>query len=536
MTSNEQPEINEDGDGGRGKGRRGRGKGRGKGRGGHADGSDGSGDMPPWVGPPSPNAAVLEGEWTDSLGHAVFVEAGPRRRGPLMATLSRSGKEQTLSLRCDSSTGAWACGNAVMDLNNSGPSCLVWVTSDGRRSVWLRPEGQGGGGAAQKMPDLMPWLLMPDLPGKNRGGPLAPAGTANEASIGSTGGGKAGRRRWASILEEEAEDEDLWNQSAKGEVEQKNDDKEETTEASASSGAATGSHNDNSVAVDSSRIAALLDVRQVFGNDRNAQEVLSHILMDHDLLRRDGEDAMVPSLDSPLWERLSELPRRNALQRLASFKAGDRGFLPETAPDFSEVRCGRHRFPVAATDLQALIRRWSGPNDMPQRVAAMAHVVSLYRILENPLNPYWERSSMQLGWDSVQRKKAGVEYELFASPFNARVENGHYCSRWPHAEALFGSLGAYPDVIDKIPTSAIVGINPPFSEAYLDHVIGKSLDTLVNRFKRVHLTIPVREAPWRSQLHRLKGASFVKQFWDSTALSDKALAQPVLYWEGSELG
>lgn len=165
----------------------------------------------------------------------------------------------------------------------------------------------------------------------------------------------------------------------------------------------------------------------------------------------------------------------------------------------------------------------------------MAHVLSLYRALDNPLAPEPQRSALQLGWDALERKRAGIEYELFASPFNASVENGHYGSRWPHVECDFGSVGSYPGVIDIFPEGTIIGVNPPFSDAYLEHLMGTSLEYLVDRFRRVHLFVPVREAPWRSQLRRLQGASFVRQFWDSTALKERPLGQPVLYWEGSEL-
>lgn len=522
-----QAENHEDGDVGH-SWRRGPGRGGGRGRGGYGDGTE------LWMTTTSPNATAIEGEWADSLGNRVVVEAGPRRRGPLTATLMRGGREQTLSVRCDPSSGVWACGNAVMDLQSSGPSCLVWVAADGRRSVWRREDESRSVGAERPPPDLLPWLLMSE-PGADSGGSGAAGTTQATIEV-------SNRRRWASIAEEreeDAEQEDpYWQRPRKdlpGEEEPILGEEPKAVSASAAE-TVVGGASDLSVAADASRISALLDVRQVFGSDRNSQEVLTCLLMDHDLLRRGDEDVMVPSLDSPLWGRLAELPRRNALQRLGSFKASDRGFRPEAAPDLTEVRCGRHRIPVALTDTQALMRRWVGPNDARQRVDAMAHVLSLYRTLENPLNPYWERSSMQLSWDPMETKRAGVECELFASPFNARVGCGRYCSRWPHAEALFGSLGAYPAVLSKIPVNVVVSINPPFSDAYLDHVMGQTLDDMVARFKRVCLTVPVREAPWRHRLHRLKGASFVKQFWDSTSLAEKNLAHPVLYWEGSELG
>jgi len=520
--------------GGRGYPRR-RGKGRGwagKGKSNEDGPSEewASPDMPPWVGKGGPTPASLEGEWLDSLGHAVTVEPGWRRNGPLTVRLVRGEREQVLSLRCDPMSGVWACGNALLDLAASGPQSLVWVTHDGRRSVWTRCENGEGAAGSAKLPDLLPWLLVPPS--------HVVDGEVSQEQSGSMGMGMittSTRRRWASIAEESVDEEDIENLLGNEDMKAKASD----AEGSGTSPTTRPSNGGRSIslAADSARVSALLDVRQVLGNDRNAQELLSGLLMDHDLLRRDSEDPMIPAADSPLWERLPEVPRRNALHRLGNFQVTDlSGCMAEAAsPDFSEFCCGRHRIPAASTDVQALLRRWMGPNDLPRRASSMAHVLALYRALESPLLPFWQRGSMQLTWDPVERKKANVEYELFASPFNARVSNGRYASRWPHAEGAFGSLGSYPTVVSAIPTSASVGVNPPFSEAYLDHVVGKSLDDLVERFRRVHLTVPVREAPWRAQLQRLQGASFMRQFWDSTSMTERPLAQPVLYWEGGEL-
>jgi len=205
------------------------------------------------------------------------------------------------------------------------------------------------------------------------------------------------------------------------------------------------------------------------------------------------------------------------------------------AQDFSQIRVGRHSFPVMRTDLSGLQRRWIGGQDLAHQADCMAHVLALYRALENPLSPMEQRNALQLGFDPAARARAGIEYELFASPFNARVENGRFASRWPHVEKKFGSIGKYPDVIEAFPEDATVGVNPPFSESYLDHVFSQSLARIVDRFRKVHIWAPIREAPWRSQLHRLKGATFVRQFWDATALKERPIGQQVLYWEGSQL-
>lgn len=484
--------------------------GRGGGRGGQAHNGYGNAgdDWQEQAGGGGGNDELL-GEWTDSLGHSIVVTQGTSWRGPLHAKLTRGAKEQVLSLRREDGTGRWACGNAMLDADSSTADCLIWIAYDGRRSVWRRHTGGDGAGDPQPL-DLLPWLL--------NSGPSAakPAGDTLGSSIPT-------RRRWGSIMSEDDEEEfDFLGLSGKPGV---------NTAVACAEGEA------DAASADGARVAAVLDVRQVLGADRGAQETLSYILMDHDIVRRPDEDPIVPAVDSPLWERLPEQPRRNTLQLLASWKGVvGGGCRPSAAADdFSEVHVGRHRFPVASTDVQALLRRWTGPKDSASRSAAMAHVLSLYRALDNPLAPEPQRSALQLGWDALERKRAGIEYELFASPFNASVENGHYGSRWPHVECDFGSVGSYPGVIDIFPEGTIIGVNPPFSDAYLEHLMGTSLEYLVDRFRRVHLFVPVREAPWRSQLRRLQGASFVRQFWDSTALKERPLGQPVLYWEGSEL-
>lgn len=495
---------------GRGKGRgRGRGKGRGKPRGGGNGRGDGS-DLPPWLsGGPTP--ALLEGEWLDSLGHTVTVEGGQL---PLNATLRRGTKAQALSLRCDPSSGAWACGNALLDLASSGPSCLVWTTSDGRRSVWWRERSNEQAEEDERPPELLPWLLVPEAIGGFLRG-------ADRSS--------SGKPRWATITEEEDEAADR-SEGESGEAVSR-----VVSSKSAKSTRSARKEDDKDSGLDCSRVNAILNVRQVFGSDHKSQERLNFIIMDHDLVRKPDEDVMVPGPESPLWQRLAETPRRNALQILANFSPSERdGIASPAAADFSEFRCGRHRIPAAATDVQALMRRYSGPNDLSRRANCVAHVISLYRAMENPLVPFWQRNDMQLSWDAALRQRSNVHYELFASPFNARVPNGNYASRFPHAEAEFGSIGSYPSVIDKIPAEATIGVNPPFSDAYLEHVVGQSLDKLVDRFARVHLTVPVREAPWRQRLQKLEGTSLIQQFWDATASADKPLSHPVLYWNGGQ--
>eukprot|EP00927_Polykrikos_kofoidii_P071553 TRINITY_DN67814_c0_g1_i1.p1 TRINITY_DN67814_c0_g1~~TRINITY_DN67814_c0_g1_i1.p1 ORF type:complete len:564 (-),score=107.73 TRINITY_DN67814_c0_g1_i1:133-1737(-) len=451
--------------------------------------------------PPCFESESFEGVWTDSLGNEIRVKQGTSSRGPLTAILSRDGKETVLSLRYDGYTGLWACGNAVIDVAASDENSRVWWAAyDGRRSVWRRrlddSKNEEGDAAADVIspPDLLPWLLAPvrfDVngakPGDTADGDEATGDVSKDCAEGVTGD-----EEWAVKKD-----------------------------------------------YDGGRVSALLDVRQVIGGDRAAQEALSTILVDHDLARRPGEDIMVPAVDSPLWDRLEDMPRRNALHVVTRFHAERSPSCPieMIAHDFTQINVGRHRVLAAPTDVEALLKRWVGMQEahVMRRTAAVAHVFSLYRSLENPLTSVHQRGMLQLGTLPSERRRAGIEYEMFASPFNAVVENGKFGSRWPHAEVCFGSAGSYPSVIEKFPEDAVVGVKPPFSDGYLEHVMGQSLERIVKRFRKVHLVVPVRDKPWRGQLRRLEGCGFVKSFWDATAQQVVSMGQPVVCWEGGEL-
>eukprot|EP00928_Gymnodinium_smaydae_P035149 TRINITY_DN24794_c0_g1_i1.p1 TRINITY_DN24794_c0_g1~~TRINITY_DN24794_c0_g1_i1.p1 ORF type:complete len:522 (-),score=104.14 TRINITY_DN24794_c0_g1_i1:189-1679(-) len=478
-------------DGGKsgGKGKRGGGKGRNKGsRGGKGWGKKGGYDGEgawgdggfgaPWGELMSPfDAHSFEGTWLDSLGNEVRVEGAGGPRGPLTAYLARpGGREQALSLRHDGQTGLWACGNAVLDASASADARRVWVAFDGKRSVWQRRD-QGG---------------------KAAGGDRVGAADAD---------GAVDLLPWLLIPEYDG------------------------TAAEEAGGG------DN---FDGGRISAVLDVRQVFGNDYKSQDLFSEMLLDHGLIKGPGGDPIVPAVDSPLWERLAEGPRRNALQVFSRFHAAPSPCCPVVmadGPPACEVHVGRHRFQVTDADFQALDERWMGEDEGHLRkTAAMAHVLALYRMVESPLLQDGQRGILQRSTEPSVRQSAGVEYEIFASPLNACVPNGHFGSRWPHVESLFGSAGSYPDVIDKFPKGAVVGVHPPFTSAYLDHLMGDTLDRILKRFRKVQLVVPVREASWRPKLHRLSGAEFVTKFWDASALRIEPAQQPVFCWLGSELG
>ncbi|CAE7839857.1 unnamed protein product [Symbiodinium sp. KB8] len=494
-------------------------------------------------------ASDLLGEWLDGQDNDVVVQSGPERSRPLTARLARrGGREQVLSLRREPESDCWACGNAVLDKAASTTNVLVWAAYDGRRSVWRRKEV-----SEQAEPnDLLPWLLKaPALLGASKGDeeqqPQAKAANGRVAE--GFAPPPRRQRNWSSI----SMDSDVagvfvgqadWEDPKDGEEGAPTMSDHETPQdrppAEEAARLPAVFDTDNASA-DAARVSAILDARQVLGSASNFQEIFSHLLIDHDLLCQEGEDPMVPSIDSALWQRLPDAPRRNVLHRLAAFQ--NSSFVPGSyvaefpAGNWSELFVGRHRFPVLQTDIQALLRRYTlSADNVASRASAMARVFALYRALENPVLTAGQRSSHQLcTWRPSSKEAADVEYELFASPFNARVGNGKYASRFPHAEKIFGSAGSYPDVLDEWPSTAVVSVNPPFSDAYLDDVVGKQLDRIVAGFKKVHLFVPVRDAPWRKQLRRLSNARFVQDFFDATALKDRHLEQPVLHWEGSEL-
>ena len=55
----------------------------------------------------------------------------------------------------------------------------------------------------------------------------------------------------------------------------------------------------------------------------------------------------------------------------------------------------------------------------------------------------------------------GVEFEGFASPLNASLGAGRYCSAFADTDAPFGSLGSFFSL--RTPLSGSYQLNPPFS-------------------------------------------------------------------------
>lgn len=279
------------------------------------------------------------------------------------------------------------------------------------------------------------------------------------------------------------------------------------------------------VLYDGARVAALLDIRQMLGAHNEPQERLTHILMDHDL-HPNRRDYLIPAADSPLWATLdiSEALQMSIRQRISK--------IPTEALSqriswngHTEVLVGHHRISCRARDVQILQSRWE-PRASTSKDLEIARLLALYSVFDNPLSN--RRNGVHLGLDPEIRRHC--DFELFASPLNAAVCNGHFASKWPHIEHVFGSIGCYPFVLEQMPVNSVVCVNPPFTEAYLDNVMAR-LAELKLRF-RLRMAIPIIDAPWRAKLMRsLPEAQLLKTYYDASGEGYADVLHPTLLWE-----
>lgn len=409
----------------------------------------------------------LEGHWLDSLGHSIIVATGPPSNGSssssdvasftaVLTPLVDHPNATDRVLRIQNAGRGWQCGNVNLELVDEKNERLVWVTNDGRRSVWSRPSAAGGRDEEATQISF-PWLL--------NGAPSEP---------------------WLP-----------------GDI-------------------------PRDILCDGARVAALLDIRQMIGPRSEPQERLTHILMDHDLHPNpQGGDYMIPSIDSPLWQTLKvpETTRKSIIQRISRISHEVLSQRVSWSGD-SEIWVGRHKITCRSRDVQALNARWVfNPKDQSKPME-IARLLALYSVFDNPLSH--RRNGVHLGLDPVIRRCC--DFELFASPLNAAVPNGHFSSKWPHVEYRFGSIGSYPSVIDHLPVDSVVCINPPFTEAYLADVMAR-LAELKLRF-RLRMAIPILEAPWRKKLHSsLPVPQLLKTYYDATAETPADVLHPTLLWE-----
>lgn len=279
---------------------------------------------------------LLRGRWFDSIGNTIVVSVHPGGEG-LKAAMSPlvdhpSACHRVLTITKDragnSVRPSWRCGGARLELADEQQGRVVWVTEDGRRCVWSKVNSANGNvnandvhvggkhsskipkeltatsGAAADAP-FAPWLRSENrFPNGDRPTP----GSANSirasaplaAEKDADGRGRR-RRDKESIEEEDAGTSDQlafpWLQVPDGEVQ-------------------TSSDVPDDILWDGSRVAALLDIRQMIGARNEPQERLTHILMDYDLTP--GRDYLVPGENSDLWETLkvSEGVRRQIYDRI----------------------------------------------------------------------------------------------------------------------------------------------------------------------------------------------------------------------------
>jgi len=108
-------------------------------------------------------AKLIRGHWLDSIGNSIIVSKCTEE-DELTAVLTPlidhpEARDRVLSIR-HGKLRNWRCGNANLEWADEKQQRLVWVTDDGRRSVWSRtlitPEGAVG--------SAFPWLLNNALP------------------------------------------------------------------------------------------------------------------------------------------------------------------------------------------------------------------------------------------------------------------------------------------------------------------------------------------------------------------------------------
>lgn len=401
------------------------------------------------------------GHWLDSIGNSIIVSQCPEEH-QLTAVLTPlidhpQARDRVLIIRQDKSSRQWRCGSAILELADDQQQRLVWVTDDGRRSVWSRRATRENcpGESSDASSSAFPWLLNNALPE-----PWLPLDVPRD------------------------------------------------------------------ILYDGARIAALLDIRQMIGPRSEPQERLTHILMDHDLHPQRG-DYLVPGAESPLWQTLpvSETLRRSIAQRIHR--------IPHEAlsqrvswSGATEVWVGHHKISCRARDIETLESRWVLPPKDERKPLEIARLLALYSVFDIPLSN--RRNGVHLGLDPQLRRQC--DYELFASPLNAAVGNGHFSSKWPHVEWRFGSIGAYPSVLSFLPVNSVVCVNPPFTEAYLSDVMAR-LAELKLRF-RLRIAVPIQDASWRKKLlSSLPSAQLLTTYYDASSDITTDLLHPTLLWE-----
>jgi len=111
-------------------------------------------------------AKQILGHWLDSIGHSIIVsESLAEDKVKLTAVLTPlidhpEAKDRVLIITRPTAETSWRCGNASLEFADEVQRRLVWVTEDGRRSVWSRSDEPNLAlGAAEGDSVAFPWLL-----------------------------------------------------------------------------------------------------------------------------------------------------------------------------------------------------------------------------------------------------------------------------------------------------------------------------------------------------------------------------------------
>jgi hypothetical protein len=422
----------------------------------------------------------VTGYWLDSLGNSILVnesaesgmltarlsphwelDANPTIRKTVAAQRHGVQAVETIVTIERTPQGGWKCGGARLESVVERIHRLVWITKDGRRSIWGRAP-------------------------HNRG--------SEEVDVSSNG---------AAAFP--------WRLSSPG----------------SSSLPEDSIKTPRDILYDAARIAAIMDVRQMIGATNEGQEALTRALMDLDLHGPNG-DYLVPSPSSQVWLNLGVPPSvaQDIVARIHRIPSEATSHRVGWSEDKKEILIGKHKILAHPTDIKALEARWVLSPTHEHRSLEIARLLALYSIFDNPLSN--RRSGLHLGLDPNMRR--ACDYELFASPLNAAVPNGRFASKWPHIEYLFGSIGCYPSVMEVIPTGAIVCINPPFTEAYLNNVMER-LAVFKLKF-RCRIAVPIWDTPWRKRLQgAMPGAQLVQTYYNASEQQEQDLLHPTLLWE-----
>lgn len=228
----------------------------------------------------------------------------------------------------------WNGGNATLIEESATENKLVWVTPDGRHSIWKRSVEET---------------------------------SSNSDSINSETKQKSG----------DADSDDILNTDAfpwllvqpEFSLQKLTAEQKQSIE---------NCPEQKAECLDGGRINCLLDMRQAIGSNRTVQDEFRFLLMDHDMEQEDSKtDYLVPPPTSALYSK--RLPAAKAKKCIAIAEKFYRMTEQEKfvqilyLQDTKEIRVGRHIVYVAGHDLHTLRKRWTMTKQLQE--AGMADAV-----------------------------------------------------------------------------------------------------------------------------------------------------------------